>query len=1262
MGSALRSILSAAIALLVASGAPGAPGSDSPKSVAQTANSTSPSKGSSSSSIPSTSPSVGGLGAGAQGSKGSAPSSPQATAVPVAPSAIPTGSILASPVASAPTPEELGVLLEAARRRLEAGGPGVETELRRVDLLLRLLRPAPQAPDTGGDPGREGLDEYAARIERLRDPAGDASELRPVSEISRSLEAEGALRQHRTAHLAAVDAELADLESDLRYLDSLDSTNPATGTSPGFTVERRGLVAARKRLADAREEAARALQRSERRLGLLETELALGRNRIRVEASDLERKRAEIEAAEAEVRRMVEVAAAQLAQTREAQRVAELEASRAQEQLARASDDATRRVLVLKGELAEESRLAAVEAAELARARQEGAKAQAERYREELAHLSRLRRLGQGEVPEAELANLLQEARRDLQGVEREVAAEEAKLDWARSVMDRGRARRRELQVREADLLAPDLPREKRPAAWVLRQVLAKVDERQDLSAEIRDARREILKLRSTRVSEIRDLVEDLAERIRSAERARASATSEPERPGPPKEAPLDHAAGFGLDLAEGLRKGALAEVLYRAASAAHRSAIGLRPGFVAGLLILATLAYLAAWRLLVWIDRGVAESQVAGLEWDRARSEYGTVMGGFANRYRWRAVLLGAIGAGIRPLSVGLFAKLVGELLPTARSYLDLAALAAASASLVATARHMIDRFLDPSDPDRLLVEDVSAAGLFHDLFRRLLFWSGLLVPVCALWPRLGYRPGLEPLLWFGYKLLVSWLILTGLMQKRRVVRLVRPEAGTGYRMLHSLLEHTYTLVSGFVLVLLVLWGGGYEETAAFMARAGVGTALIAILSAALWSIIDRILPASDRLDPGEAEPSEEIPEGLSGTRRRRVTWTVQDLARLSLKSVLGVAAGSATYLAWGGALVDLSLVARLYQATFSVGGIQISVSRLVEAGIYLGLCTGLSTMIRGFLDRQIFPNTPFDPGICHAINSALHYGLLGIAGLLSIETFGVGTETLKWFAGFAGVGIGFGMQTIVNNLASGIILLIERPIKPGDRVRVGDVEGEVTRISVRATVIKTLDNVETVVPNSEFVGAPVTNWSYSDPTMRLHVRVGVAYGSDVKAVKDALLKVARSHRLVLGRPLPEVQFVQFGESSLDFVLLVWISYPFLAARITSDLNFAIDAEFRRRGIEVPFPQRDLHIRSGLPLERFARLLRGEADPDAGDEEADGTAEGAGRSGDSLAGPVGPLPGGPTPGPSPSTSRSQDRDPQSHPPPPSRPPRRERP
>ncbi len=197
-------------------------------------------------------------------------------------------------------------------------------------------------------------------------------------------------------------------------------------------------------------------------------------------------------------------------------------------------------------------------------------------------------------------------------------------------------------------------------------------------------------------------------------------------------------------------------------------------------------------------------------------------------------------------------------------------------------------------------------------------------------------------------------------------------------------------------------------------------------------------------------------------------------------------------------------------------------------------------------------------------------------------LETAGIDLSALTVLAGAVGIGVGFGLQNITNNFVSGLIILFERPIKVGDRVDVGNITGNVVNISPRATTIVTNDNIAIIVPNSEFISSRVINWSYTNRDVRLNFPVGVSYKSDPEIVRKLLLEVAASHPGVLKERNADVLLEEFGDSLLNFILRVWTrDYATTPGVLRSDLNYAISKKFKEHGIEIPFPQRDIHIRS---------------------------------------------------------------------------------
>jgi small-conductance mechanosensitive channel len=251
-----------------------------------------------------------------------------------------------------------------------------------------------------------------------------------------------------------------------------------------------------------------------------------------------------------------------------------------------------------------------------------------------------------------------------------------------------------------------------------------------------------------------------------------------------------------------------------------------------------------------------------------------------------------------------------------------------------------------------------------------------------------------------------------------------------------------------------------------------------------------------------------------------------------------------------------------------------------LALPALLLALWLAVGALVR-VIRSHVFEAAGVESGLQETLAILLRYALSFVGALVLLQGFGVDVRAVAIAASVLGVGIGFGLQNIANNFVSGVLLNLERPIRPGDYVSVGDFEGTVVRVGGRSTTIRTVDGVLILVPNAKFLETEVVNWNLGDPRSRIHVPVGVAYGSDPARVRRALLEAARGHPEVEPDPRPQVQMVRFGESSLDFELLVWTRDPRDKNRLESDLNFRIEESLRRHGIEIPFPQLDLHVRA---------------------------------------------------------------------------------
>ena len=243
------------------------------------------------------------------------------------------------------------------------------------------------------------------------------------------------------------------------------------------------------------------------------------------------------------------------------------------------------------------------------------------------------------------------------------------------------------------------------------------------------------------------------------------------------------------------------------------------------------------------------------------------------------------------------------------------------------------------------------------------------------------------------------------------------------------------------------------------------------------------------------------------------------------------------------------------------------------------------LSGKLKTIFVKQILSKYSDDIGVSQSIGTIIQYFFIIMGAFVVIQSSGINLGSLNVLAGALGVGIGFGLQNIANNFISGLIILFERPIKVGDRIEVGNVTGDVVKISSRASTVSTNDNISIIIPNSELINKQVINWSHNDRRIRYHVPVGVSYKEDPEFIRRVILEVADENKDVLKRPAPDVLFIGYGDSSIDFDLLVWTSsYIDKPIILRSQLYYEIFKKFKEHKIEIPFPQRDLHLKSGWP------------------------------------------------------------------------------
>lgn len=305
-----------------------------------------------------------------------------------------------------------------------------------------------------------------------------------------------------------------------------------------------------------------------------------------------------------------------------------------------------------------------------------------------------------------------------------------------------------------------------------------------------------------------------------------------------------------------------------------------------------------------------------------------------------------------------------------------------------------------------------------------------------------------------------------------------------------------------------------------------------------------------------------------------RVMIWTV------GLGWAIGLIPSLQPFIPWlsnGGNWVVSNLIEVFTTPLFTIGSNKFSLSSILLFTVIALLVFIGSRYLSQWIKQRILRRLGLDRGTQEAVATVIGYVLTALGFVVVLQTAGIDLSSLAVVAGVLGIGLGFGLQNLASNFISGLALLFEQPIKVGDFIEVDGLLGTVEKISIRSTVVRTQDSVFVIVPNIRFIEKNVVNWSYRDPESRIHVPVGVAYGSDTVTVTEALLAAARQEPRVLIYPSPKVWFKRFGDSSLEFELLIWINQPQEFEPIKSALNFLIEQELVQRGIKIPFPQREL-------------------------------------------------------------------------------------
>ncbi len=483
----------------------------------------------------------------------------------------------------------------------------------------------------------------------------------------------------------------------------------------------------------------------------------------------------------------------------------------------------------------------------------------------------------------------------------------------------------------------------------------------------------------------------------------------------------------------------------------------------------------------------------------------------------------------------------------------------------------------LAPSNFDWRLanMDDLAAGQLFrYGLFAAVIF--GLDRGASAL-ADITFMP-LEFVV--GVHALVSILLIVTLAKivstSRSAGALLDDTEPTEGRSFYFSWAHRFFLIAWLLLgICVVALLFGYIALAHFIITNTLVTAAMVIILYLIHHLVDALVSSSTQPWSrfGKAIRSK---MGLGDETIRRVGLllsTITDVSVVLLGAPLVLALWTITW-------VDFSSLARQAFFGFKVGDVSIEPSKILLAIVMLVVGVIVVRILSTWLNRRILSRSNIDAGVQNSIATGVKYTGVLLAGGFALSAAGLDFSKLAIVAGALSVGIGFGLQSVVSNFVSGLILLAERPIRIGDWIEVGAGEGVVKKINVRSTEIETFDRCSVIVPNSSFISDPVKNWSHGSSVGRIKINVGVGYDSDPEQVQKILIECAQAHDRVISSPAPRVMFMDFGSSSLDFQLRIFLDDIGYCTAVASDLRFTIFRELKAAGIEIPFPQRDINIR----------------------------------------------------------------------------------
>ncbi len=454
--------------------------------------------------------------------------------------------------------------------------------------------------------------------------------------------------------------------------------------------------------------------------------------------------------------------------------------------------------------------------------------------------------------------------------------------------------------------------------------------------------------------------------------------------------------------------------------------------------------------------------------------------------------------------------------------------------------------------------------------LFRLIVLY--VLFGIAILWgaEAFGLRQDFLALLRFLIFLSIVLFLFLILLRKKAVLSLLPQLPSKSYQSFVKAFDRYYYPVMGFTLLTGLMWCFGYERFArALLTKTWAIAGVFVVFSVVYYMVIRRLQNWADKIDESD-EYARAFVQSLKGL----VLYISVIITVIVMADLLGI--------------LDPFRRAISFPL-FSIGDSPLSLWIITKAALLLVIFLYACRMLCSYLNYKVYPSLKVTPGASYAIDTFLKYFMLIIGVFISLKIVGFDLRALMVFAGAVGIGLGLALQSVAANMISGFSIIFGGKIRRGDWLEVGDTMGTVTDIDLRATKVRTRDNIEYIVPNADIMSNTIVNYTLSSPMIRIDVSFGVSYASDPREVAEMVLAVAEKEPEATVYRKPEIRFVGYGDNSIDFQLLVWIDVRKTARRaIRSKLYFAMFETFAEHGIEIPFPQRDLHFRSGIEWERF--------------------------------------------------------------------------